>query len=85
MDLGLSSTFNSIYIGHKKEGIWVSCSELDEPGASYTEWSMSEREKRVSYIKAYTYGIQKNGTDEPGREQTCGHSKWRRGWDELRK
>ena len=29
--------------GHKKECIWVSHSEVDEPRAYYTEWSRSER------------------------------------------
>ena len=28
----------------KKEGVWVSSNEVDEPRAYYTEWSMSERE-----------------------------------------
>ena len=33
--------------------IRVSFSEADEPGACYTEWSKSEREKQISYINAY--------------------------------
>ena len=42
----------------------------------------------------HIYGIQKNGNDEPIcraavemqlKEQTCGHSRGRRGWNELRK
>ena len=36
-------------INHKREWIWVRSSEVDEPRASYTEWSKSEREKQISY------------------------------------
>ena len=32
-------------LSHKKEHIWVSSSEVDEPRAYYTEWSKSERER----------------------------------------
>ena len=34
----------------KKECIWVSANEVDEPRAYYTEWSKSE--KQISYINA---------------------------------
>ena len=33
-----------VYISHKKECIWVSSDEVDEPRTYYTEWSKSERE-----------------------------------------
>ena len=33
----------------KKEYIWVSSSEMDEPGAYYTQWSKSEGENQISY------------------------------------
>ena len=36
---------NEILLSHKKEWIWVSSSELDEPRGCYIEWSKSEREK----------------------------------------
>ena len=36
---------NGILLSYKKEHIWVSCNELDEPRAHYTEWSKSERER----------------------------------------
>ena len=32
-------THNGILLSHKKEQIWVSSSEVDEPRACYTEWS----------------------------------------------
>ena len=38
---------------HKKEHIWVSSREVDEPRAAYTEWNKSE--KQISYINAYVY------------------------------
>ena len=36
-----------ISLSHKKEYIWVSPNEVDEPQADYTGWSTSE--KQVSY------------------------------------
>ena len=48
--------YNGILLKHKKEQISVSCSEMDEPRAYYTEWSKSEREKQISYITCI-YGI----------------------------
>ena len=37
--------YNGVLLSHKKEWIRVSCSEVDEPRACYTEWSKSEREE----------------------------------------
>ena len=42
--------YNETLLGHRKEQIWVSCSEVNEPRASYIEWSKSERERQVSYL-----------------------------------
>ena len=36
---------NGILLSHKKEHIWVSSDEVDEPRTCYIEWSRSEREK----------------------------------------
>ena len=36
---------NGILISLKKEHIWVSSDEADEPRTYYTEWSESERER----------------------------------------
>ena len=55
--------YKEILLSHKKEQIWVSCSEVDEPRASYTEWSKSEREKQISYINTYIWNL-KNATNE---------------------
>ena len=43
---------DGILLSHKKEHIWVSPNEVDEPRAYYTEWSKSEREKQISYTDA---------------------------------
>ena len=45
---------NGILLSHKKEHIWVSSNEVDEPRTYYTEWSKSEREKQILYTNAYT-------------------------------
>jgi len=36
---------NGILSSHKKERIWVSSNDVDEPKTYYTEWSESERER----------------------------------------
>ena len=41
-------------LSHKKEWIWVSSIEMDEPRAYYTEWSKSETEKQISYTNSNT-------------------------------
>ena len=47
------------YLAIKKEWIWVSSGEVDEPRACYTEWSKSEREKQVSYINTFIWNLEK--------------------------
>ena len=51
--------YKEILLSHKKEQIWVSCSEVDEPRTSYTECSKSEKEKQVLYINAYIWNLDK--------------------------
>ena len=46
-------THNGILLSYKKEHIWISSNEVDEPRPYYTEWSKSERETQISYINAY--------------------------------
>ena len=50
-------TYTGRLLSHKKECIWVSSNEVDEPRAYYTEWSKSESEKQVLNINTYIYGI----------------------------
>ena len=45
--------YNGILLSLKKECIWVSSNEVDEPKDYYTEWSKSEREKQISYTNEY--------------------------------
>ena len=49
MDKDAVRIYSGVLLGHKKEWIWVSSSEMDEPRACYTEWSKSEREKQYFY------------------------------------
>ena len=37
--------YSGVLLSHKKELIWVSSNEVDEPKAYYTEWSKSEIKK----------------------------------------
>ena len=59
---GVVHNYNEVLLSHKKEQIWVTCIEANEPRACYTDWSKLEENK---YILTHMYGIQKNGTDEP--------------------
>ena len=49
---------NGILLSHKKEHIWVSSNELDEPETYYTEWSESERERYTLYSNTYIWNIE---------------------------
>ena len=50
---------NGILLSYKKECIWVSPNEVDEPGAYYTEWSKSERETQILYINTYVWNLER--------------------------
>ena len=52
-------TFNEILLSHKKEHIWVSGDEVDEPRAYYKQWCKSEREKHISHINAYIRNLKR--------------------------
>ena len=47
------------YLAIKKGCIWVSCNEVDETGAYYTEWSKSERETPILYINTYIWNLER--------------------------
>ena len=51
--------YNGILLSHKKEWNWVICRDVDGPRDCHTEWSKSEREKQISYIKAYMWNLEK--------------------------
>ena len=92
MDKGVVVHIHSgIFLSHKKECIWVSSNEVDEPRAYYTEQSKSERERQILYISTYIWNLE--GWYQWSyiqqrrlrcKEQTSGLSGWRRGWDDLR-
>ena len=54
---------NGILLNHKKEPLWVSANEKDEPGAYYTE--VSQKEKNKYCVLTHKYRIWEGGTDEP--------------------
>ena len=41
---------NGILLSHKKECLWVSSNEVDEPRAYYTEWSKSDKYRILTHI-----------------------------------
>ena len=51
--------YNGILLSHKKECIWVSSDEMDEPRTYYTEWSESERERQTSYLNTHKQTLEK--------------------------
>ena len=54
--------YNGILLSHKKEHIWISSDEVDEPRTYYTEWSKSEKDKY--HILMHLNRILKNDTEE---------------------
>ena len=49
--------YNGILLSHKKEWMWVSCSEVDELRPCYTE--RSKLEKQIPYINVYIWNLEK--------------------------
>ena len=52
------------YSSIKKECMWISWTEMNEPRAYYTEWSKLERERQILYINACVWNLERS-TDEP--------------------
>ena len=52
-------SINGILLSHKKDCIWVSSNEVDEPRSYYTEWSKSEKERYISYSIVYIQNLEK--------------------------
>ena len=48
-----------LYSAIRKEHIWFSSNEVDCPGAYYTEWSKSERERKMSYTNTYLQNLER--------------------------
>ena len=51
--------YNGILLSHKREHIWVSSNEVNEPRAFYTEWSKSEIEREISYTDVYIWNLER--------------------------
>ena len=79
-----------ILLSHEKEGVCVSCREMNlEPA---TQCEVTQKEKDNWGILMHKRGIEKNSAGEPvsreGMEtqmqrRTCGHSEGGRRWDRL--
>ena len=50
---------SGILLIHKEECIWLISNKVDESRAYYTEYSKSEREKQILYIKAYIWNLER--------------------------
>ena len=63
--------YNGILFSHKKECIWVSSEEVDEPRAYYTEWSKLERENQLLYINSCIWSLERGyrWTDMQGSKE----------------
>ena len=68
--------YNRILLGHKSNKFesvvarWMNLEPLIQS-------EISQKEENKYHTLMDIYGIQKNGTDEPSREWTCGHSRER--------
>ena len=82
--------YNGLLLRNKKEYIWLSSNEVDEPRAYYTEWSKSERKINIIHWRIYM-NLEKwcwwtyfQGSNEDADTEIYGHSEGRWGWEELR-
>ena len=50
---------DGLLLSRKKEHIWVSANQVNEPRAYYTEWSKSEKEEQISYINTYVWNLER--------------------------
>ena len=51
--------YNRLLLNFKKECIWVSLNEVDEPRAYCTEWNKSERERQIMYINMCVWNLER--------------------------
>ena len=50
---------HGILLSHKKEHLWVSSGDVEEPRIYYIEWSESERERWISYSNSHIGNLEK--------------------------
>ena len=51
--------YDGMLLSHKKEWNWVICRNVDGLNDCHTQWSKLERKKKVSYINAYMWNLEK--------------------------
>ena len=89
--------YSGMSLSHKKEQIWVFCSDVDGSRICHTEWSNSKREKQILYINTcmwnlerwyrwtYSQGRSRNADKENGHVDTTrggeGWTHWETGLD----
>ena len=71
--------YNGILLSHKKEHIWVSSHEVNEPRAYCSARSKSEREKQMAPHSS-TLAWRIPWTEEPGRLQSMGSLRVGQDW-----
>ena len=83
---------NGILLSYKKEWIWVSSNEVEEPRAYYVEWSKSKRERQIPYINTYIWNLERwykwsyvQGNKGDTDIKKIFWTQWEEeGWDDLR-
>ena len=70
--------YNGILLSYKKELIWVNLNEVGEPRAYCTEWSKSERERQILYMKACVWNLERWSwwTSTAGQQWRRKHTEW---------
>ena len=51
---------NGILLSHKKKWNNTICSDMDRPRDGNTKWSKPDRERQISYDRAYMWNLKKN-------------------------
>ena len=74
--------YNGILFSHKKECIWLSANEMDEPRTYYAEWSQSDRENQISYINPYIYIYIYIYSRKMALMKVFAGQQWKRRWGE---
>ena len=80
--------YDRMLLSSKKEHIWVSPNEVDEPRAYCTEWSKSERETQILYTHACVWTavrwcwstVCRAAVETQTQRTVSGHSVGGRGW-----
>ena len=66
---------NGMLLSHKKEWNNVICSDMYGPRDCHTEWSVSERERQISYDIIYVWSLTYDTNELTKQKQTPRHKK----------